>query len=269
MGGEELTFDLSFKSTLIILHVTWFISVIITNASIVDLIWGALYAVNAFCAIYSNYSSELEQSKLILMILVGLVVSIHGLRLTYYLCKRNIGHGEDKRYQVFRKKYGEKRYWWISYFQVYGLQGLISLIVSSIFRSAINKIVENNDYNKIYVILGAAIAFLGTIYQGIADEQLFAFKSDIKNKGKLLTTGLWKYSRHPNYFGEILFFWGIYLISISLGDYTKFYSPIVMSLLLRYVSGVPLLEKGMKKNSYSEEFKDYVSSTKMLIPYLL
>jgi 3-oxo-5-alpha-steroid 4-dehydrogenase 1 len=115
-------------------------------------------------------------------------------------------------------------------------------------------------------IVGVLIFLLGFLFETISDYQLFRFKKDKYNKGKIIQSGLWKYSRHPNYFGEALLWWGIALISISeFSDIYIFISPLLITYLLRYVSGVPMLEAKYKDN---EEFKQYSKKTSVFIPFI-
>ena len=186
---------------------------------------------------------------------------------------RNIGQGEDKRYKAFRKKFGENYYWIVSLFQVFLLQWCISCIICSPFRFSIFYIIDKNtqisDIQYFLAYIGILIAIISTILQHFADEQLYKFLNDKNRDEKILKKGLWKYSRHPNYFAEILFHWSIYFICLSLGDIYRIYPAIIMNILLIYVSGVNLTEKLMKRNNnYSEEYREYIESTNALIPKL-
>ena len=240
-----------------IVTLLWIWSVRITNASIVDIFWGAGFVVvNTF---YVFHLEKIEPRNL----LVSVLVLIWGLRLTMYLAYRNIGKGEDYRYQEFRKNYGEKRYWWFSYFQVFLLQGVLILIISlplfGVHYSGSSAPLFWLDY---LAILTWAIGF---IFEAGGDYQLYRFKKNQKNKGKVLNTGFWKYTRHPNYFGDALVWWSYGLFSIAAGGYWQVIGAIFMTLLIIKVSGVALLEKTL--HNTKPKYKEYVEKTNSFFPW--
>ena len=241
--------------------ITWVISVIIKNTAIVDIIWGFAFTAQALvfyltCDFYTKFSWYRA--------LFVAIVSAHGLRLTIYILIRAIGKPEDKRYtELFRDKYGGN-FWWISLFTVFLMQLVLNLIIGfPIFAFACStKIpIENISYG-----IGTAVMVFGTVYETVADLQLYFFKKNPRNKGKVLNTGLWYYSRHPNYFGEGVFWIGVYVVNISGGIYFTAFSPIIMIIFLLFVSGVSINEQFMKKN-YSDEYKYYILSTSSYIPW--
>lgn len=240
-----------------IVTLLWIWSVRITNASIVDIFWGAGFVlVNMF---YVFHLEKIEPRNL----LVSVLVLIWGLRLTMYLAYRNIGKGEDYRYQEFRKNYGEKRYWWFSYFQVFLLQGVLILIISlplfGVHYSGFSAPLFWLDY---LAILTWAIGF---IFEAGGDYQLYRFKKNQKNKGKVLNTGFWKYTRHPNYFGDVLVWWSYGLFSIAAGGYWQVIGAIFMTFLIIKVSGVALLEKTLLNTK--PKYKEYVEKTNSFFPW--
>ena len=240
-----------------IVTLLWIWSVRITNASIVDIFWGAGFVVvNTF---YIFHLEKIEPRNL----LVSVLVLIWGLRLTMYLAYRNIGKGEDYRYQEFRKNYGEKRYWWFSYFQVFLLQGVLILIISlplfGVHYSGSSAPLFWLDY---LAILTWAIGF---IFEAGGDYQLYRFKKNQKNKGKVLNTGFWKYTRHPNYFGDVLVWWSYGLFSIAAGGYWQVIGAIFMTFLIIKVSGVALLEKTL--HNTKPKYKEYVEKTNSFFPW--
>jgi steroid 5-alpha reductase family enzyme len=240
-----------------IVTLLWIWSVRITNASIVDIFWGAGFVVvNTF---YVFHLEKIEPRNL----LVSVLVLIWGLRLTMYLAYRNIGKGEDYRYQEFRKNYGEKRYWWFSYFQVFLLQGVLILIISlplfGVHYSGSSAPLFWLDY---LAILTWAIGF---IFEAGGDYQLYRFKKNQKNKGKVLNTGFWKYTRHPNYFGDVLVWWSYGLFSIAAGGYWQIIGAIFMTFLIIKVSGVALLEKTL--HNTKPKYKEYVEKTNSFFPW--
>ena len=128
---------------------------------------------------------------------------------------------------------------------------------------------KSSKFNLNVFYIGILISHIGSWIETIADYTLMKFKSDSKNKGKILTTGVWSLCRHPNYFGETMFWWGTFICNLSLGQWWMFYPCLLFTLLLIFVSGVYLTEKGMKKKeSYSDEYKKYLVSTKKFIPFI-
>jgi steroid 5-alpha reductase family enzyme len=191
----------------------WFISVIIRNVSIVDLFWGIGFIIVA--GFYFSRSDGNDLRKIILLTLV----SIWGMRLSAYLALRNAGKGEDFRYREFRKKYGEKRYWWISYFQTFLLQGILMWLISAPLLGA--QYYGSGKDIGIPDITGIIFWLTGFVFEAGGDYQLAVFKANPENKGKVLDKGFWKYTRHPNYFGDSAVWWGYGLICISAGSFSK------------------------------------------------
>ena len=246
-------------SIIILTFVTllWIWSVFIKNVSIVDIFWGfGFVVVNAF---YVFMTGELNNRKILILILV----SIWGLRLAFYLAYRNIGKKEDFRYQEFRRNYGPKRYWWFSFFQTFLLQGALIMIVSlpllGINSSKSNGLLNILDY------IGILIWLIGFTFEAVGDFQLTCFKSNFKNKGKVLNTGFWKYTRHPNYFGDSAVWWAYAIFSIAAGSYWQIVGSIVMTFLILKISGVSLLEKTLKETK--PHYRDYIEKTNSFFPW--
>ena len=239
------------------MSILWIISVIIKNVSIVDLFWGFGFVLtNVF---YFISTDGLGLRKVILLILV----SIWGFRLTGYLSWRNIGKGEDYRYKQFRRKYGENRYWWISFFQTFLLQGILMWLISAPLLGA-----QYHGQEKSPGILDyAGIAFwiTGFIFETIGDYQLARFKADPSNKGKVLSSGLWRYTRHPNYFGDSAVWWGYGFLCLGAGSIWPVLGSILMTALIIKVSGVALLEKNLVDKK--PEYREYVENTSAFIPW--
>ncbi len=234
----------------------WIVSVILKNVSIVDLFWGlGFVAVNTFY--FSN--TEFTPTKMILLVLVNL----WGLRLSIYLAWRNIGKGEDFRYKEFRKKYGEKNYWWISFFQTFLLQGMLMWIISmtlyGVNQYSTSQTLNLIDYVAVFVWL------IGFVFEAGGDMQLAKFKNNPVNKGKVLNTGFWHYTRHPNYFGDSAVWWGYALLCLSSGSYSLVAGSVIMTLLIIKVSGVALLEKSLK--TQKPEYAEYVRQTSSFLPW--
>lgn len=240
-----------------LLTLLWLLSVIIKNASIVDLFWGTGFViVNAYYYFASgNYFSR----QVVLLVLV----SVWGLRLSIYLAIRNIGKGEDYRYQEFRQKFGPERYWWFSYFQVFLLQGVLMMLVSLTLLGGHYGTQKNNL--NLFDFLAMAVWFIGFLFEAGGDYQLAKFKEKLSNKGKVLSTGFWKYTRHPNYFGDAVIWWSFALFSIAAGSYWTIIGSFIMTFLLLKVSGVDLLEKSLREGK--PEYNEYVKKTNSFIPW--
>jgi len=234
----------------------WIFSVILKNVSIVDMFWGMGFViVNTFYF----FNTETTPVKIILLILVAL----WGLRLSIYLAWRNIGKPEDFRYQEFRKKYGDKNYWWISYFQTFLLQGILMGIIS-LPLLGVNLYATSRSLNFLDYI-GILAWVIGFVFEAGGDMQLARFKKNKGNKGKVLDTGFWHYTRHPNYFGDSAVWWGFGLLCLSAGSYWLVAGSVIMTLLIIKVSGVALLEKSLKEQK--PEYRDYILKTNSFIPW--
>jgi len=234
----------------------WIASIILKNVSIVDLFWGFGFVIAGW--IYFFYTGGYEVRKIILMILV----TIWGLRLSIYLAWRNIGKGEDFRYGQFRKKYG-KPYWWISYFQTFILQGILMWLISAPLLGA--QFYTGSSSINIFDIAGILFWIIGIIFEAGGDFQLAKFRSNPDNKGKVLSGGLWRYTRHPNYFGDTSIWWGYGLICIGCGSYLPFLGTLLMTALIIRVSGVALLEKSLTDTK--PQYKEYREKTSPFIPW--
>lgn len=223
--------------------------------SLADIAWGMGFLLSALLNIYLSTAPSAT------MLLVSGLIAAWSVRLAIYILLRNRGKSEDFRYAQWRKDWGKN---WVirSYLQVFVLQGLIMFAVFSAFFF-LHK--PKSDGLVILKIAGLIIWLTGMILESVSDWQLYKFKSTPENKGKIMRRGLWKYSRHPNYFGEALVWWGIYLViaSTPLG-WLAFYSPVLMTFLLLKVSGVPLLEK---KYADNPDYQDYAARTSKFVPF--
>jgi steroid 5-alpha reductase family enzyme len=246
-----------FLLLLSLLTLLWIVSVIIKDASIVDIFWGMTFVVtNIYYFIATN---DFYTRKIILLVLV----TLWGVRLSIFLAFRNIGKGEDYRYQEWRKKYGPERYWWFSFFQVYLLQGIFSIIVSITLLGA-NFSTQNNALNWLD-FLAILVWLIGFTFEAGGDYQLAKFKKNPENKGKVLNTGFWKYTRHPNYFGDSAVWWAYAIFSIAAGSYWTIVGSFIMTFLLLKVSGVALLEKSLKAGK--PEYNEYIKKTNSFLPW--
>ena len=204
-------------------------------------------------------SGELNARKILTLTLV----IIWGLRLTIYLAFRNIGKGEDFRYKKFRKNYGPKRYWWFSFFQTFLLQAVLIMIIS-LPLLGINTSTSSGSLNGLDY-LGIVVWVVGIVFEAGGDYQLMRFKKNPINKGKILDIGFWKYTRHPNYFGDSAVWWSYAIFSIASGCYWHIVGSIIMTLLILKVSGVSLLEKSLKEEK--PLYRDYIKKTSSFLPW--
>ncbi|MCK0178692.1 DUF1295 domain-containing protein [Flavobacteriaceae bacterium S0862] len=205
----------------------------------------------------------LSEANYIRSIIVLFLVSIWGLRLSIYLGLRNAGKGEDFRYQEFRKRYGAHRYWWFSFFQVFLLQGVLIIIVS-LSLLGIHYFTENDQLTSLDY-LAMTIWLIGFIFESGGDYQLAKFKKNPKNKVKVLNTGFWKYTRHPNYFGDTMVWWSYAIFCISAGKYWPILGSVIMTFLIIKVSGVALLEESISDRR--PEYQEYIKKTNSFFPW--
>ena len=224
----------------------WFIvSLYIKRNDFIDVAWGAGYVL--LCAYYFFAGVPSPRAFLI----YGLVF-LWGTRLTVYLFLRNKNKTEDFRYLNWRKQWG--KYFYIrSYFQVYLLQGFLLMIIITPVP-----IVAANPGGGLFILdyAGILLWVIGFYFQALGDHQLARFKKDAGNKGKIIETGLWRYTRHPNYFGEVMMWWGIFLIALgSPGAFYGFIGPLTITLLILFVSGIPMLEEKYEGNAAYEDYK--------------
>lgn len=228
----------------------------IKNNSIVDIGWGMGFIVVALITLFSSGNFTARS------IIVTVLIIIWGGRLTYHLFRRNWGKPEDFRYAKWRRDWGK---WLIprSFFQIFMLQGVMMLIIAFpiILINA-----SNRPGLNLLDFLGLFIWVVGFFFEAVGDRQLAIFKSDPANKGRIIQSGLWKYTRHPNYFGEVTLWWGIFFLALSVPlGWTGVISPLTITWLMLYVSGVPMLEKKYQDNP---EFQDYARRTSKFIPRL-
>lgn len=249
--------NLFLQSGLIILiyATIWFItSLIIKRNDIADIAWGLGYII--LCVFYL-FTQELTNTALLLY---GLVL-IWGLRLAIHIYLRNRNKKEDYRYLQWRKDWG-KFFYIRSYLQVYLLQRFLLLIIITPVMS----VASNSETTVSWLTyLGLIIWLIGFYFEAVGDYQLNKFIKNPDNKGKIMDQGLWKYTRHPNYFGEVTMWWGIFIIALNspIGIYSII-GPLTITTLILFVSGIPLLEKKYQGNI---EFEKYKKKTSIFIPW--
>lgn len=241
---------------LVFMILLWWLSIALKNSSIVDIFWGIGFIVVAWITFTLAPQGYLPRRQL-----VAVLVTIWGVRLALHIAVRNWGTPEDFRYAKWREENGPS-WWWVSFFKVFLLQGVLMWIISAPIiaaqTSGFPAILTPLDY------IGASLWTVGLLFEAIGDLQLTRFKADPSSRGKLLTTGLWKYTRHPNYFGEAILWWGYYIIALVSGSWWTIFSPIIMTFLLMRVSGVAMLERTMKLKPGYEE---YMRRTSAFIPW--
>ena len=238
---------------LIYVSLIWIISLLKKDAGIMDIFWGLGFVVVGYFYLSADYSNAFQP------LLLYALVLLWGLRLTLHIGVRNLGEAEDARYANWRKQFGEK-WWWLSYLRVFILQGTVMWIVS------LPLLVGLQDKSQLTIIDLAGILFftVGFLVETMGDWQLRQFKKDPANKGKVLNTGLWGLTRHPNYFGEALLWWGLTLIAIELSTMWILISPVIMTWLLIKVSGVAMLDDLLRKTK--PDYAEYIENTNAFFP---
>jgi steroid 5-alpha reductase family enzyme len=234
----------------------WFlISLIWKRNDVADVAWGLGFVLLAWTSFFLSGGSGMRG------VLAGILVSIWGLRLSWHIHARHRGKPEDFRYMAWRREWGS---WFYarSYAQVYLLQGaflfLVALPVLLINRNSGGRF-------GFLEVMGVCVWLFGFLFETVGDAELARFASDPRNRGKILQTGLWQYTRHPNYFGEVLQWWGIWLLAVGVpGGWYSIVGPLTITFLILKVSGIPMLEKKMAENP---DFAKYKRRTNVFVPW--
>ena len=237
--------------------VLWVVSLVLRNSSIVDPFWGTGFVVANW--LYFALTPDGFPAR---KWLIAVLVTVWGLRLSIHLLSRNWGKGEDFRYRKWREEAG-KQWWWRSFFKVFLLQGLLLWIISAPLLAA--HISPGPAHLTVLDFLAVALWAVGFFFEAMGDLQLARFRSNPANKGTVLDTGVWRYTRHPNYFGDATQWWAYYLIAAAAGGWWTIFSPILMTGMLLRVSGVVLLEKTLATTKPG--YREYVESTSAFIPW--
>jgi steroid 5-alpha reductase family enzyme len=223
--------------------------------SVADIGWGIGFILIAF---YTFFKSGLFLQRHMLITIMTLT---WGTRLATHIYMRNKGKGEDPRYKKWRQMWGNQ-FIWRSYLQVFMLQGIIMLIIATPI------IIVNSSTTvglTFFDLLGFSIWMIGLFFESVADWQLYLFLQDPTKRGQIMMKGLWRYSRHPNYFGEVMIWWGMFVIALNVpGGWISIISPITISYILLFVSGIPLAEKQMQGLA---QFAQYERKTSIFIPW--
>jgi steroid 5-alpha reductase family enzyme len=238
---------------LVLAFITWLVSLAKKDVSVVDGVWSMLILLGA--AVYAIALPENRARTAWVMALAAL----WAIRLAGYIIWRNWGEPEDRRYQDIRAR-NQPHFEWKSFYLVFALQAVLAWIVSLSLLAALS----DADIWGWLDVLGAAVVVFGLAFETVGDIQLANFKKRPENHGRVMDIGLWRYTRHPNYFGEFCVWWGFYLMALSAGGWWAVVSPLLMSLLLLKVSGVTLLEKDMAHRRPA--YREYVARTNAFFP---
>ncbi len=233
--------------------VGWLISLYRNNVTHVDSMWSLFFLVAGFT--YASQMADLNTRSLIVLSLL----TLWAVRLCVYLTWRNWGPHEDHRYSAIRSN-NSPGFAFKSIYIVFGLQAVLAWVVSLPLLGALNSAAPMN----ILDIIGIVFLCFGLVWETVADWQLSIFKTNPQNKSKVLNSGVWRYSRHPNYFGESCVWWGFYLIALAAGAWWAIPSALLMTLLLLKVSGVSLLEQDIAERR--PQYADYIRTTNAFIP---
>jgi steroid 5-alpha reductase family enzyme len=235
----------------------WLVSLALRNSSIVDIFWGMEFVITTWIVFLLTPDGFAARR-----LLISILVTVWGLRLSLHILMRNWGKPEDFRYQEWRKETGAE-WWWKSFFKVFFLQGIILWIIATPLVAAQISATPGQfillDYTAI------PVWFVGFFFEAVGDWQLAHFKMNPANKGKVLNAGVWRYTRHPNYFGDATQWWAYYLVALAAGGWWTIFGPVIMTALLVRVSGVALLEKTLKETKPA--YKEYIETTSAFIPW--
>jgi steroid 5-alpha reductase family enzyme len=231
----------------------WLVSLRLHDVSIVDSFWPLLILSGAVSYLWAAPQVGPRASVVVML------VALWAARLAAHITWRHWGEPEDRRYQAIRARNGPY-FRWRGLVLVFALQAALAWVVS---LSVLAAVVNTRPWHWIDS-LGVCLIVAGTAFEAIADWQLARFKADAAHKGQVMDGGLWRYSRHPNYFGEFCVWWGVYLVALSANGWWAIASPVLMTVLLLKVSGVALQEKdiGERRPGY----RDYIARTNAFFP---
>ena len=233
----------------------WLASLAVQNSSIVDMWWGPGILLIGLAYRFTSDGAPSRRAMVVSL------VALWALRLAWHIGRRNIGHGEDFRYAKWRRERGPS-WWWFSYFKVFLLQAVVAWIISLPLYYSIT---SATPVRFTAVDFAGAIVFaVGFLFEAVGDEQLRRFKADPASRGRVLDSGLWRYTRHPNYFGEAVLWWGLGLFSVAAGGYLGLIGPAIMTFFLIRVSGVALLEKTLRETKPA--YANYIARTSAFFP---
>jgi steroid 5-alpha reductase family enzyme len=250
-------FLINLLAAALVMTAAWVVHLILGKASVVDSFWGPGFAVIAWVSLYSGQGDPSRKW------MIAVLVTIWALRLAWHVTRRNWGEPEDHRYADMRAKYPDK-FWVRSLFTVFLLQAAIMWVVSLPVQLGMHA--PSPLGLGFWAGIGLMLWFFGFFWEAVGDEQLRRFKSDPENKGKVFDKGLWRYTRHPNYFGEMVMWWAIFLIAAGApGAGWSAIGPLLLTVLLLKVSGVSLTDK--KMSIRHPDFDDYKRRVSAFIPW--
>lgn len=233
----------------------WIVGTLRRDVGLVDVFWGLGFVVAVWIAAVMNSPPTWR------VVVAATLTTVWGVRLAWHLLRRNWGRDEDRRYQEMREHWGS-RFVWVSLVTVFLLQALLLWFISWPLQAL--AVAQSSAAFGLFDAVGAALWLVGFAFETIGDHQLATFRNDPHNAGRVLDRGLWRYTRHPNYFGDFCVWWGLYCMAVAGGGGWTIASPIVMSWLLLKVSGVALLESTIRERR--PEYAAYQSRTNAFFP---
>ncbi len=254
---EGLVLGATAGAAAVAMTLVWALSLRLRNAGIVDVFWGVGFVLIAALAVWLGQGGGVRAA------LVLALTSVWGLRLALHIGWRSRGKPEDHRYQQFRANAGPS-FWWRSLFTVFLLQGAVMWVVALPLTAALA--VRGPNAPTLWDAAALLLWAAGMVFEAGADWQLARFKADPANRGKVCNRGFWGLSRHPNYFGDAVVWWGFGCFGLAVGAWWTLVGPALMTLLLRRVSGVTLLDSTLSQRRPG--YRDYMRSTPSFVPRL-
>lgn len=256
MNPTTLLLIINLTAALAYMACLWPVSLLKKDASIADIFWGLGFVMIAWLSFF------LTDGYVVRKMLIVSLTSIWGIRLFLHILLRNKGKGEDPRYVAMRESRG-KKFWWVSLFTVFLLQGFLLWVVSMPLQ--LGQLAPLPAAFTWLDGLGLFIWTVGFTFEAVGDWQLARFLKNPENRGSVMNRGLWAYSRHPNYFGESLIWWGVYVIALATpGTFLGIIGPATITFLLLKVSGVPMLEETLREQP---EYRAYIEKTSAFFPW--
>jgi steroid 5-alpha reductase family enzyme len=238
---------------------TWLMSLALRDASIVDIVWALGFVLIGWTTF------AIADGDAARKLLVVVLVTIWGLRLTVYMAWRKHGEGEDFRYRVMRERWGN-RFRWVSLLSVFALQGLGMWAVSLPVQAA--QVPATPTGLTVLDVAGAGLWAVGMVFEVGGDIQLQRFVADPRNHGRVMDRGLWRYTRHPNYFGDFCVWWGIFFVALATQTEDAWWAvigPLTMSLILLRLFGVPMMEQHLEQSRRG--YAEYARRTSAFFPW--
>lgn len=247
---------------------TWLLSVKMGDATLANFLWGLSFSLQSAIyfyksleySIFSFFTEKFSWEKLTFSILIF----AHGIRLSSYLILREVGKGEDRRYSKLREKLGN-HFWWMSYFLIFMPAMAINMLIGSQIYAFAN--VDKSKIGHLSYWGGISLMLAGGLLGALADIQKYTFKTNKRNEGKILDRGLWGLTRHPNYLGEVIYWWGVYLVNFSAGILWTFFCPILLTFMILFATGIPVNERIMKED-HGDEYVEYAKRVPIFLPFI-